>query len=232
MKCRAIILGGGSGRRMGAGINKVLLPLRGIPVLMRSVLPFVDLCDGAVIAAAPDEIDTVRGMVRQHLPDGFVLSVVPGGAERQDSVRNAFLALPADTNCVLIHDGARALVTKQIIEDCIRSAAEKGSGIASIPVTDTIKVADADGAVLSTPRRDTLFAMQTPQAVRVSDYRIAMERADAEHFYATDDAALLEHAGLPVYLCPGSRENLKLTTPIDLLIAERILEERDKETNV
>ena len=222
MKSYAIILGGGSGRRMEADRNKVFLPLRGIPAIVRAIAPFSALCAGAVVVAAAAEVEEMRAVIARCGLDRFVMRVVPGGAERQDSVRCGLDALPDDAECVLIHDGARALVICRAIE----SVEKRGSGIASVPVTDTIKRAAPDGLVLDTPDRSALRAMQTPQAFRVELIRKAHEIARRDGFLGTDDAALLEHAGMPVYLCEGSRENLKLTTPTDLMLAGLILAAR------
>ena len=226
MKSYAIILGGGSGRRMEADRNKVFLPLRGIPAIVRAIAPFSGLCAGAVVVAAAAEVEEMRGIIARCGLDRFVLRVVPGGAERQNSVRCGLDALPDDAECVLIHDGARALVTEDVIRRAIESVEKRGSGIASVPVTDTIKRAAPDGLVLDTPDRSALRAMQTPQAFRVELIRQAHDAARRDGFLGTDDASLLEHAGLPVYLCEGSRENLKLTTPTDLMLAELILAAR------
>lgn len=226
MKSYAVILGGGSGRRMESSVNKVFLPLRGIPAIIRSIAPFTALCAGAVVVAAEHELHDMRELLRRYGMDRFVRAVVPGGSERQHSVYNGLKALPEDAECVLIHDGARALVTEDVIRRAMASVEKNGSGIASIPVVDTIKRADDDGLVLETPDRSSLYAMQTPQAFRLPLILRAHERAQADGFLGTDDASLLEHAGMPVYLSPGDRENLKLTTPIDLALAEVILNMR------
>ena len=124
----------------------------------------------------------------------------------------------------------RALVTEGVIRRAMESAAERGSGVAAIPVTDTIKRVDSDGRALETLNRDELRAMQTPQAFRLALLRQAHEKAEKDGFLGTDDAALLEHAGLPVYLTLGDPENLKLTTPADLALGEAILTlRREKE---
>lgn len=226
MKSYAVILGGGSGRRMESSVNKVFLPLRGIPAIIRSIAPFTALCAGAVVVAAEHELHDMRELLRRYGMDRFVRAVVPGGSERQHSVYNGLKALPEDAECVLIHDGARALVTEDVIRRAMASVEKNGSGIASIPVVDTIKRADDDGLVLETPDRSSLYAMQTPQAFRLPLILQAHERAQVDGFLGTDDASLLEHAGMPVYLSPGDRENLKLTTPIDLALAEVILNMR------
>ena len=201
MKACAVILGGGSGTRMGAKQNKIFLPLRGVPAIVRAAAPFTGLCAEAVVVARPEELEDMRALLRRYGLDSFVKKVVPGGSTRQESVRHGLDALPGDTDIVLIHDGARALVT----EDVIRRA-------------------------LETLNRDELRAMQTPQAFRLALLRQAHEKAEKDGFLGTDDAALLEHAGLPVYLTLGDPENLKLTTPADLALGEAILTlRREKE---
>ena len=226
MKSYAIILGGGSGRRMGSEVNKIFLKLRGIPAIVRSIAPFTGLCAGAVVVAAPGEVEEMQVILARYGMDRFVKAVVPGGSERQHSVFNGLKALPEDAECVLIHDGARSLVTEAVIQRAMESGELHGSGVAAIPVVDTIKRAAPDGLVIDTPDRSTLYAMQTPQAFRTETIVQAHLQAQSDGFLGTDDASLLEHAGLPVYLSAGDRENLKLTTPTDLRLAELILAAR------
>jgi len=226
MKSYAIILGGGSGRRMGSEVNKIFLKLRGIPAIVRSIAPFTGLCAGAVVVAAPGEVEEMQVILARYGMDRFVKAVVPGGSERQHSVLNGLKALPEDAECVLIHDGARSLVTEAVIQRAMESVELHGSGVAAIPVVDTIKRAAPDGLVIDTPDRSTLYAMQTPQAFRTETIVLAHLQAQSDGFLGTDDASLLEHAGLPVYLSAGDRENLKLTTPTDLRLAELILAAR------
>jgi len=225
----AVILGGGSGRRMGSDINKVFLPLRGIPAIVRALAPFTGFCAGAVVVAAADEVADMQAILAKYGMGRFVKAVVPGGSERQHSVYNGLKALPDDAEYVLIHDGARALVTEQVIARALESVEVHGSGIAAIPVVDTIKRAAPDGLVLETPDRASLYAMQTPQAFRLDVILKAHEQAREDGFLGTDDASLLEHAGIPVYLSEGHRENLKLTTPTDMELAEVILQIRADE---
>lgn len=219
----AIILGGGSGRRMEASVNKIFLPIRGVPAIIRSIAPFTGLCAGAVVVAAEHEVEEMKAVIRRYGMDRFVKAVVAGGGERQHSVYNGLKALPEDAECVLIHDGARSLVTEGVIQRAMASVEQFGSGVAAIPVVDTIKRAGSDGLVLETPDRSSLYAMQTPQAFRLETILKAHEFARADGFLGTDDASLLEHAGLPVHLSQGDRENLKLTTPTDLALAEVLL---------
>ncbi len=228
MKTYVVVLGGGNGTRMGAEINKVFLPLRGIPTIVRAVAPFTALCAGAVVVARADELEKMRDTLKRYGLDGAVLAVVAGGADRQASVACGLRALPEDAEGVLIHDGARALVTETVVRGALESLEARGSGVSAVPVTDTVRRAGGDGRALDTLDRSDLYAMQTPQAFRVSELRRAHEIAERDGYRATDDAALLEHAGLPVYLCPGSRENVKLTTFFDLRLAEGLLQAREE----
>lgn len=225
----AIILGGGSGRRMRSDLNKVFLPLRGIPAIVRAIAPFTGFCAGAVVVAAADEVEDMQAILAKYGMGRFVKAVVPGGSERQYSVYNGMKALPEDAEYVLIHDGARALVTEAVIGRALESVEQHGSGVAAIPVVDTIKRAAPDGLVQETPDRASLYAIQTPQSFRMDVLMAAHEKAREDGFLGTDDASLLEHAGIPVYLSEGDRENLKLTTPTDLELAEVILQIRADE---
>ncbi len=227
MKAYALILGGGSGTRMGGEINKVFLPIRGIPAIVRATVPFTGICAGAVMVARPDEENIMKSIVAQFGLSRFVTVVTTGGDTRQASVANGLKALPEDAELVLIHDGARALVTVDIVRRALQSAAERGSGVASVAVTDTIKRVDGDSRVMDTPDRSMLRAMQTPQAFRVPELKKAHALAAQDGFVGTDDAVVFEHAGMPVYVTEGSRENIKLTTAFDMLLAKAILEDAE-----
>jgi 2-C-methyl-D-erythritol 4-phosphate cytidylyltransferase len=228
MKAYAILLGGGSGSRMGGDRNKVLMPIRGIPAIVRAAAPFTGICAGAVVVAQPDEQELMESLVRQFGLSRFVISVTAGGDTRQASVWNGISALPDDAEIVLIHDGARALVTEDVITRALESAVERGSGVASVAVHDTIKRAGEQNRVLETLDRGSLRAMQTPQAFRVDRIRKAHAIAQQDGFLGTDDAALLEHAGIPVFLTEGSIRNIKLTTAFDMLLARAVLEDEER----
>lgn len=232
MKAYAIVLGGGSGNRMGAEINKVFMPIRGVPAIVRAIAPFTGLTAGVIVVAREEEQTLMRETLRRFGLGTAVCAVVCGGGDRQASVAAGLAALPDDAELVLIHDGARALVTEDVVRRAIVSTETRGSGVASVAVTDTIKRADAEGFAVETLDRAALRAMQTPQAFRVGEIRQAHEIALRDGYLATDDAALLEHAGMPVALCEGSRENIKLTTRFDLLLANAILEARDEEAGL
>lgn len=216
----AIILAGGSGTRMGADRNKVLLSLQGEPVILRTLRAFEGLVDGMILVSREEDIPAMVDLLAEN---GLTAAIVPGGDTRQASVWNGLQALPEDAERVLIHDGARCLVDADTITRCKASVEACGTGVAAIPVVDTIKQVDADYIVTATPERSALMAVQTPQGFDVSLIRHAHEEAQHDGFLGTDDASLVERTGHPVQLTLGSRRNIKLTTPEDIPMAEAFL---------
>lgn len=218
----AIILGGGSGSRMGADRNKVLLPIEGEAMLCRSVRAFLPLVDGIVVVIRPeDRAEAAALLAASGLADSVCFA--DGGENRQASVWNGLCALPDTATHVLVHDGARCLVDEGVIRRAMDSTLTYGSGVAAIPAVDTIKQVDANEYVVSTPARSALRAVQTPQAFPVEVLRNAHLQARQDGFLGTDDASLVERMGLPVRLSMGSRRNIKLTTPEDLAMAASLL---------
>ena len=216
----AIVLAGGSGSRMGADRNKVLLHLHGEPVIVHSVRAFSGLVDGVILVSLPEDIPCMQDILNAaQLP----VTIVPGGDTRQASVWNGLCALPDDCTHVLIHDGARCLVDEATIRRCMDSVEKYGTGVAAIPAIDTIKQVNQEDIVTATPDRSTLRAVQTPQGFAVELIRRAHETAHADGYLGTDDASLVEHLGVPVRLTPGDRRNIKLTTPEDMMMAEAFL---------
>ncbi|MBQ9251782.1 MAG: 2-C-methyl-D-erythritol 2,4-cyclodiphosphate synthase [Clostridia bacterium] len=226
-KIYVILLAGGSGTRMHAGVNKVLLPVAGIPCIARSALAFVPFADHLILVVKPEE-EAALGQALAEIALPFPVSFAPGGATRQESVHHGLQLLgkmePEDA-IVLIHDGARCLVEEKVIQAALDSVSLHGSGIAAIPATDTLRQADEHFQAGPTIPREQVWAMQTPQAARLRSLLAAFDQAEQEGFTGTDDAAILAHAGYPVFLSPGSRTNLKLTTQEDLLMAEAILQQ-------
>ena len=218
-----VIPAGGAGVRMG-GIYKPLLPLLGTPVLAHSIVPFLARADVVALAVAVPEHLT-RNPPAWLAADPRVRLVV-AGAERTDSVRNALAAIPSDVDVLLVHDAVRPLVSADLIDRCIAEAARGHSVIAAVRVVDTIKEVDDSGRVVDTPDRRRLWAAQTPQAFPAGVLRAAHARAAAEHFSATDDAALVARCGTPVTVVPATPENIKITTPADVTIAEALLARR------
>ncbi len=217
----AIILAGGSGSRMGAGCNKVLLNIGGETVIRRAVKAFQGHVSGAVLVSREADQEAIRQTLQGiEMP----VRIVCGGDTRQASVWNGLCALPADCTHVLIHDGARCLVDADTIRRSMASAEACGTGVAAVPAVDTIKQVDAREDVLSTPDRSQLRIVQTPQAFRADLIRQAHLFAQAEGFLGTDDASLVEHMGQSVRLTLGDRRNIKLTTPEDMKMAEAFLD--------
>lgn len=217
----AIILAGGSGSRMGAGKNKVLLELQHEPVIVRSGRAFAHFVDGAILVGRVEDMPVLRDVMSEY---GLPVRIVAGGATRQESVWNGLCALPEDCTHVLIHDGARCLVDEATIRRCMESAEKHGSGVAAVPAIDTIKEVNDEDIVTATPDRNHLRAVQTPQAFPVDLIRAAHEAARVDGFIGTDDASLVERMGMPVRLTLGDRRNIKLTTPEDMKMAEAFLD--------
>ncbi|MBQ2700398.1 MAG: 2-C-methyl-D-erythritol 4-phosphate cytidylyltransferase, partial [Clostridia bacterium] len=222
----AIVLAGGSGTRMGAGMNKVLLKVGGVPAIVRSLRAFMPFCQGLVCVCRKKDEPLLREMADEY---GLRFLMAPAGSDRQESVANGLKMLPESARYVLVHDGARCLVEDAVIEAVLHSVKTKGSGVAAVPVKDTIKHAAVDGAVIATPERASLKAVQTPQGFTVELLKKAHEAALEKGLRATDDAALVEALGETVYLTPGSERNFKLTTPQDLVLAEALLASHPEE---
>lgn len=221
-----VIPSAGLGRRMGAGKKNFSLIL-GKPVLAHTLYPFeaCPLVDAIILVIKPEDRDyCVKEVVERY---GFkkVCAIVDGGAERQDSVANGLAAIKDGADVIVVHDGARPLATPDIIEAAINKAASEGAAIVAVPVKDTIKEV-SDGLVVRTLPRQSLWAVQTPQAFKVDIIRRAHEAARRDGFYGTDEAALVERLGMNVSIVAGSYENLKITTDEDLIVATAILEKR------
>ncbi len=215
MSVYAILVCGGSGTRMGADRNKTLLPVGGVPACVRAGRTLLKAVDGLVAVVRAGEEPLFRETFEQyHLP---VRAVVTGGDTRQQSVRHGLDALPEDCDVVLVHDGARALVDEDTVRRVIASVRDCGTGVAAIPVTDTVKRADESRNVQDTLDRNGLWLMQTPQGFRRELLVRAHEQAKDDR---TDDAALVEALGEPVRLVMGSPRNIKLTTQEDRKMAE------------
>ncbi len=222
-----LIAAAGSGRRMGADRNKLLLPLLGRPLLAWTL-------DAALGA---DSIDWI-GIVGQSVDRSEIMSLVSsankpvkwiqGGSSRQESVRRGLAGLPSGTNHVLIHDGARCLATSLLFDKCSDAVIDGKAVVAATKVTDTIKNVDSNGLITGTPDRENLWAAQTPQGFVVENLLKAHGKAQELGWSVTDDASLFERLGLPVCVLEAGSENIKVTTPFDLVIAESVLSFRLK----
>lgn len=231
MKTVAIIAAGGSGRRMRGAVSKQYLHVRGRPILARTLAVFehsADIDEVILVVPGPD-VQMVRERMLAPGSMAKVRHILAGGAQRQDSVRNGLAAVDGGTGIVLIHDAARPFVSPDLISRMVQEARLYGAVTAGIAVTDTVKRVDADGWILETQDRSLLWMTQTPQAFRCDIIRKAYRKADEDRFYATDDAALVERIGVPVKMIAAGAENIKITTPEDLRMAEAIAGRDEKE---
>jgi 2-C-methyl-D-erythritol 4-phosphate cytidylyltransferase len=217
-RAAAVIVAGGSGRRMGGAVRKQYQEVGGAPVLLRAVMPFVDHpgIGCVVVVLPPEDLDAPPSWLA-----GLPVVLVAGGAERGDSVWNGLLATPDDAPAVLVHDGARPFVTAAMISRVLDACAE-GGAIAAVQVTDTVKEVGSDGIIRGTPDRERLWRAQTPQGFPRAALLRAYERARADGVAATDDAAIFERYEGPVRVVAGSERNIKVTRPTDLLLAEAL----------
>ncbi|UFS72368.1 2-C-methyl-D-erythritol 4-phosphate cytidylyltransferase [Geomonas sp. RF6] len=226
MSTYALIPAAGMGKRMGAGMNKQYLLLDGKPILAHTLAVFEEapFIDGIYLVVPEQEIPFCRTEVVERFGFTKVRGIVPGGAERQHSVRNGLCAMTgaAEDDVILIHDGVRPFVTAAMLEAAARGASRSAGAVVAVPVKDTVKVA-ADGMIVETPPRAGLWLAQTPQAFRYGVIREAHEAAEKEGFLGTDDASLLERHGSRLEIVAGDYRNIKITTPEDMLLAEAFL---------
>ena len=220
--CGAVIVAAGSASRMG-GIDKVMASIGGEPMIARTVRNFEE-CDAIseiVVVTRPDLIESI-----QKLCAGYpkLKVVVAGGKSRQESVALGLDALSDQVQLAAIHDGARPFAHWQLIDRCVRAANTYSAAAPAIPVKDTIKVVEGR-IVKSTPDRATLFAVQTPQVFDYDLLRGALAKAEADGAAVTDDCSAVERLGMSIKIVEGDERNIKVTTPLDLKIAELFLEE-------
>ncbi len=227
MRAAAIIVAGGSGSRMGR--PKQFLRLAGSTVVERSL---------ACFAAMPEIESVVLVLGEDALAEhgarlaGGKVKVVAAGATRMGSVRNGFAAVPSGVDAVAVHDGARCLITPEIVRATLAEAAKSGAAVAAVPVKDTLKrVVPGSSAVVETPQRSQYWSAQTPQTYRFSVLQEALERFEGDAD-ATDESQLVERCGRAVAVVPSSYENFKITTPEDLIMAEAILDARAGGTRI
>ncbi|MRR39024.1 2-C-methyl-D-erythritol 4-phosphate cytidylyltransferase, partial [bacterium] len=210
----ALIPAAGMGKRMGATINKQYLLLDGMPILARTLDVFErsPLVDGIFVVIPADEIPFCQEQVVERYGFSKVRAIVPGGAERQQSVLNGLRAMEGtagEDDVVLIHDGVRPFVTEEILDRAAAVAREHDGALVAVPAKDTVKVVE-NGIITATPLRETLWLAQTPQAFRYGVIQAAHEVADAERFLGTDDAMLVERLGRQVRIVLGDYRNVKI----------------------
>ena len=224
----ALIPAAGMGRRMGKAVAKQFLFLGDRPMLAHTLLAFqraAEVDEIIPILSEEDMENCLRDIIEPfHITK--VKTLVVGGKERQDSVFNGLEKVGKDTAVVIVHDGVRPFVTLELIREVVE-AARKGDCVAvGVPLKDTVKEVDAKGVVRHTLERSRLWAIQTPQAFPAKVLKRAYEESYKHQVYGTDDAMLVERAGTKVRVIMGSYENIKITTPEDLILAEEILKRR------
>ena len=223
-KCGAVIVAAGTASRMG-GIDKVMAQLKGEPMIARTVRTFQnsDAISEIVIVTRSDLIQPISDLCAGY---DKVKAVVVGGNSRQESVNLGLNALSDKMKLAAVHDGARPLISWQVIDRTVRAANSYGAAAPAIPVKDTIKVVEGF-VVKNTPNRDTLRAIQTPQVFDFDMLRGALKKAELDGASVTDDCSAVERLGLTVKIVEGDERNIKVTTPMDLKIAELLLEEME-----
>ncbi|MDX9917659.1 MAG: 2-C-methyl-D-erythritol 4-phosphate cytidylyltransferase [Gudongella sp.] len=219
-----IIAAAGMSNRMGSKINKQFIVIDNKPILAHTIGKFEDCkyIDEIIVVSKENEVDYCRKEIVKKYGFRKVTRIVKGGKERQDSVYNGIMALREDTDIILTHDGARPFVRQESIIRGIKGAYELGACVIGVPLKDTIKVLDESDIVHHTPKRSMLWAAQTPQCFQAKLLKEGYEYAISEGILGTDDSSLVEKKGYPVTMIMGSYDNIKITTPEDLIVAELI----------
>ena len=226
-RCAALVAAAGSSSRMG-GVNKLLEPLDGVPVLIRTLTALQQAAqvDEIVIAAREEDLVEISRLCHTY-GISKCTKVVRGGESRAHSVLLAALEASGDTELLAVQDGASPLVTPELIDQVITAAARCGAAAPAVPVKDTVKAVGEDGAVERTLERSALRAVQTPQVFEADLLKAALQAALEGGIPVTDDCSAVERLGKVVFLVEGDEENLKITTPVDLILAEAILQARE-----
>lgn len=227
-KVICIIPAAGAGKRLGLGINKAFAMIAGAPLLVHTLqmLARTGLVSRAVVVVAPDEVGEGQQLLAKYAEGYFPTlpyTVVAGGAERQDSVANAMAVITETAGYIAVHDGARPFAGGEVFARTLAAAIKHGAAIAAVPVKDTIKVVNDAGMVTATPARSSLRAVQTPQIFELNLLKRAYANLAAHPAAVTDDASVVELLGHPVAVAMGRYENIKITTPEDLVFAENLL---------
>ena len=220
--CGAVIVAAGTASRMG-GIDKVMAPLNGEPMVLHTVRAFQN-CYAIREIVVVTRADLLETLMEQCAQFSKVRAVVVGGADRPASVQAGLNALSQQVRLAAIQDGARPLITEAVIDRTVRAAHSYGAAAPAVPVKDTVKLVKG-GVVRSTPDRSTLQAVQTPQVFDIDLLRGALKKASMDGAKITDDCSAVENMGMSVKIVEGDERNLKVTTPMDLQIARLLLEE-------
>ncbi|HEY8500546.1 MAG TPA: 2-C-methyl-D-erythritol 4-phosphate cytidylyltransferase [Clostridia bacterium] len=221
----AIIAAAGKSTRMNAGVSKQYMMVAGKPVIAHTIEAFekTNLISEIIVVISSEDHSVFEDCILSRYKYSKITAVVHGGSDRQASVYNGLQAVSEESAVVCIHDGARPLITPEIILNTITAAYETGAACTGVPVKDTIKKTGSDGVIEKTLDRSRLWSIQTPQTFRKEIILKAHKNAAAEGFSGTDDSVLVERLGYPVRMIMGSYKNIKITTPEDLIFAEAVL---------
>lgn len=227
-RCTALIAAAGSSQRMG-GVNKLLQPLDGVPVLARTLTAFqtAERVDEIIVAAQEHDILEISQLCHTY-GISKCKKVIRGGESRAHSVYLAAMEASPESKLLAVQDGARPLTTTELINQVAAAAARCGAAVPAVPLKDTVKVFREDGAVVKTLERDRLRAIQTPQVFEADLLKAALQSALEQGIPVTDDASAVERLRKVVFLIEGDEENLKITTPLDMVLAEAILHAREE----
>lgn len=225
-KCTALVPAAGSAQRMN-GVNKLFRPLCGVPVLVRTLtsLQLARRVDEIIVAAREQDIEEVSRLCKEYAVTKCK-KVIVGGATREASVMRAAMEASRDTRLLAVHDGARPLVTPDLIDRTVEAAARYGAVAPALPLKDTVKRIKEGGEVERTLKRDVLRAVQTPQVFDADLLKASLHAAFEAGAELTDDCSAVERLGKVVFLIDGEEENLKITTPVDMIFAEAVLRKR------
>ncbi|KJF26038.1 2-C-methyl-D-erythritol 4-phosphate cytidylyltransferase [Clostridium aceticum] len=221
----AIIVAAGKGKRMGRELNKQYILLENKPIVAYTLEVFEESehVDEVILVVGENEMSFAQDNIIEKYGFKKIKQVVSGGKERQDSVYRGLLAIKEQCEIVVIHDGARPFLEKELLKKAVETAENIGAAIIAVPVKDTIKVVSEEMEVIDTPNRSLMWAVQTPQVFRYALLKEAYGRLIEEGLCATDDAMVVEKYGHTVKVIQGNYENIKITTPEDLVVAEGIL---------
>jgi 2-C-methyl-D-erythritol 4-phosphate cytidylyltransferase len=225
MRTVAVILAGGTGKRMGSPTNKQLLHLENKPIIVHTLQVFQEChpIDGIYLVVNQKDLPIIQEEILEAYRFSKLVKLVIGGRLRQDSVRNGLEAIDNSCNIVVIHDGVRPFMTPSFVEKSISLMEMYDAVIPAIPVKDTIKVVSKEGYVMKTLERDALWHVQTPQTFKYELILKAYRNGMSKKFYGHDDASFLESLGIKVKVIEGSPYNIKITTPEDLVMAQGML---------
>jgi 2-C-methyl-D-erythritol 4-phosphate cytidylyltransferase/2-C-methyl-D-erythritol 2,4-cyclodiphosphate synthase len=226
----AVIAAGGTGTRMNSSVPKQFIEISGKPILLHTIesLTAVPEVSQIVIALPPEHIPAAEAMLLRQ-PMKVEIRCVPGGSNRQESVRRGIGHTHPNADIIIVHDAVRPLCERGVMVRVLEAACKRGAAVPGLPATETIQRVSRRGRVLSTPPREELYAIQTPQMFHAGVLKSALERANKEGFLGTDESSVVRWAGHPVFVVPGSPTNIKITRPLDLDIAAMLISGRQRE---